>query len=207
MRCFTKKACLEPRRRRRFGPAALMTAGILALGVAGAACGGGSSTPTAATHPTTTAVDDPSAGAGTPGTGLLAYSSCMRSNGVPNFPDPDSSGGIPKSAAVTALQAVSSAQAATAQTACKNLLPAGGSLSGQPVQTITAQQQQDYINAAACMRSHGITNFPDPSFQAGQVEFPMLQHLVNLNSPQFIQAYQVCRKLIPPGLPDSGSGS
>jgi hypothetical protein len=57
------------------------------------------------------------------------------------------------------------------------------------------------------MRSHDITSFPDPSFSNGQVEFPMLEHVVDSHSTQFTQAQRTCQKLIPGGLPDSGSGS
>jgi hypothetical protein len=180
---------------------ALITAGILAAGVAVAACGGGASTPGAATGSPATAASPPADGS----TGLLAYSACMRSHGVPNFPDPASGGGIPKE---TGQQlGVSDSQLQAAQSACQHLIPPGESLGGQPIQTITAQQQQYYLKAAACMRSHGIANFPEPVFQDGQVEFPMLEHLVDLNAPQFTQAYHICQKLIPPGLPDSGSGN
>jgi hypothetical protein len=127
----------------------------------------------------------------------------MRSDGVANFPDPAGSGGIPKE---TAQQlGVSDSQLQAAQSHCSHLIPAGESLSGQTIQTITAQQQQYYLKAAACMRSHGITNFPEPVFQDGQVEFPMLSRLVDLSSPQFSRAYHICQKLIPAGLPDSGS--
>jgi hypothetical protein len=180
--------------------AVLVMAGILAVGVALAACSDGSSTPGAATGSPVTGASPSADGS----TGLLAYSSCMRSHGVPNFPDPASSGGIPKE---TGQQlGVSDSQLQAAQNACQHLIPPGESLSGQQIQTITAQQQQYYLKAAACMRSHGITNFPEPVFQNGQVEFPELQHLVDLNSPQFTQAYHICQKLIPHGLPDSGSG-
>lgn len=128
----------------------------------------------------------------------------MRAHGVPNFPDPSSDGGIPKE---TGQQlGVSLSQLQAAASACQHLIPAGESLGGQHIQTITTQDQQYYLKAVACMHAHGITNFPEPVFQDGQVEFPMLQHLVDLNSPQFMRAYQICRKLIPPGLPDSGSG-
>jgi hypothetical protein len=151
----------------------------------------------------------PAAGTGSGGgartTGLLAYASCMRSHGVPNFPDPASSGGIPKGAVISAEGEVSNAQFQAAQNTCYRLMP-GGSLSGQVSQTISTQQQQYYLKAAACMRAHGITNFPEPSFSDSRVEFPMLQHIVDINSPQFTRAYQICQKLIPLGLPDSGSG-
>jgi hypothetical protein len=149
-----------------------------------------------------------SSSASSSSTALLQYASCMRSHGVPDFPDPASSGGIPKQGVISAENGVSSSQADAAQNACMHLLPPGGSLSGQPVQTITTQQQQDYLKAVACMRSHGITNFPEPVFQNGQVEFPDLEHDVDTKSTQFAQADQVCKKLIPPGLPgDDGNGS
>ncbi len=174
-----------------------MIAGILAVGVAVAACGGGSPASGAASGSTTSG--------GTQATGLLAYASCMRSHGVPDFPDPTSSGGIPKQSVISAEGAVSNSLAQSAQNACKHLLPAGQSLSGQPSHTVTPQQQAYYLRAAACMRSHGIISFPEPAFADGQVEFPMLSHLVDLNSPQFIRAFKICQKLIPRGLPYSGS--
>jgi hypothetical protein len=201
MHCPPQEVDPGPRWRRRLLRAALMTAGILAVGVAVAACGGAPSTPGGSAG-SSTADGSPSADGSS---GLLAYSSCMRSHGVPNFPDPASSGGIPKAAVVSAEGAVSHSQAQAAQNACEHLI-AGESLSGQPIQTITAQQQQYYLKAAACMRSHGITNFPEPVFANGQVEFPMLKRVVDVHSPQFTQAFRICHKLIPSGLPYSGSG-
>jgi hypothetical protein len=181
-------------RRWSASPAALLA---VVLGVA--ACGS-SSAPGVATGSPATAAGS-SAGGST--TGLLAYASCMRSHGVADFPDPASNGGIPK---VTPQQlGVGDSQLEAAQNACLHLLP-GKSLSGQISQTISTQQQSDYLKVAACMRSHGIANFPEPVFSNGQVEFPMLQHLVDTQSTQFTRAYHVCQKLIPPGLPDSGSG-
>src|ERR1700733_2624865 len=50
--------------------------------------------------------------------GALAYARCMRSNGVPNFPDPTGSGGANKTAIVSALKAVSNSRDQAAQTAC-----------------------------------------------------------------------------------------
>jgi hypothetical protein len=75
-------------------------------------------------------------------------------------------------------------------------------LSGQPSQTITAQDQQDYLKAAACLRSHGITNFPDPTFSDGTVKFD-IPSSIDTHSTQFIPAAQICAKLIPAGLPYS----
>jgi hypothetical protein len=195
---------MNPQSHRRVRAAAVIAAAaVLALLAAG--CGSGSGgAPNAGGS-------SPAAGAGSGGAPsaadsakLVAYSQCMRSHGIPDFPDPTASGGIPKQGVINADRAVSNAQVQTASQDCQRLI-AGLSLGGQAIQTITPQQQQDYLNAVACMRSHGITNFPDPSFTNGQVEFPGLEHLVDLQSPQFMRAKRICQKLIPPGLPGSGS--
>jgi hypothetical protein len=129
----------------------------------------------------------------------------MRIHGVPNFPDPSSRGGVPKSAVIAALNAVSGSQSQHAQNACSHLLPAGGSLSGQPNPTVTLEQEQYYLKAAACMRAHGITNFPDPIFPGGHVELPDHGD-IDEHTVQYTQANETCRKLIPAGLPDSDQG-
>jgi len=102
----------------RLRRAALMTAGFLTVGVAVGACGSPSTPGVAAGSKTTT-------------TGLLAYSSCVRTHGVPNFPDPTASdGGIPK---VTPQQlGIGQARFVAAQKSCLHLLPTGESLGGGP---------------------------------------------------------------------------
>ena len=142
---------------------------------------------------------------GTDATALLAYATCMRAHGVTSFPDPTGSGGIPKRAAVNALASVSNSQSQAAQTACRNLEPTGG-LSGQNNETITVQDQQYYLKVAACMRTRGITNFPEPSFFGGSVEFQGLGHLPGVHSLLFTQSFQICQKLIPTRLPYAGAG-
>jgi hypothetical protein len=141
----------------------------------------------------------PNAG-GSANSQALAYSRCVRSHGVPDFPDPDSSGQIPKEAAVRALRRVSDSLAKAATYACANMNPAG---QGGPA--LTTQEQQDYLTAAACMRSHGITGFPDPTFPGGRVSFSVPPS-IDTNSRQFTQAAQTCTKLIPAGLPYSRPG-
>ncbi|HUC14012.1 MAG TPA: hypothetical protein VMS00_06120 [Acidimicrobiales bacterium] len=181
---------------------------VLAIGVLSgtslAACGGGPSKTGVATASTTTTPSS-SSGGGTQATALLAYTSCMRSHGITNFPDPVGNGGIPKDAVIRAFDAVSNSQAEAAQNVCRHLLPPGGSLSGRPVQPVTAQQQQDYLKTATCMRSHGIINFPDPTFSEGSVNL-RLPSSIDTHSTQFTQAQKICQKLVPSGLPYSGSG-
>jgi hypothetical protein len=122
--------------------------------------------------------------------GLVAFSQCMRSHGLPNFPGPDSSGQIPK------LQVVDAAKSNpnkfnAAQTACRHQLP-NGSLGPQE----TAQQKRtrlaDELSFARCMRSHGVTRFPDPTAQAGlSVEMVQAQG-IDVHSPAVLRVVQKC---------------
>jgi hypothetical protein len=173
---------------------------VAAFSLLAAGCGGGSSPGVASVASTTTGVT------ATAQNGLVAYSACMRTNGVANFPDPTSSGGIPKQAVVSAFQAVGNSQADAAQNACRHLLGAGGSLSGKASRPIPAQDREDYLKAAACMRSHGFSGFPDPTFQNNNVTFN-IPSSIDTSSSQFTSAKATCEKLIPAGLPDSSSSA
>ena len=73
-----------------------------------------------------------------------------------------------------------------------------------PTQTITPADQADYLKAATCMRSHGIPDFPDPTFQNNTVTFNTPPD-IDPNSPQARSAAATCQKLIPTGLPYSSS--
>ncbi len=119
---------------------------------------------------------------------MVAYAQCMRTHGVPNFPDPTSSGGSSKEAAIRAFKALSNSQVEAAQTACEHLQPNGG----QPSQAQIAQHLSDLLAFASCMRTHGITNFPDPT-SSGQVTHEMLaKEGVNVHQPVVLQAADAC---------------
>ena len=128
----------------------------------------------------------------------LAYSRCMRAHGVPNFPDPDSSGQIPVSQVKNLPTSPSVMRAADSH--CSSLYPTQPGINAP----FSNQQKQDYLRASTCMRQHGILNFPDPIFSGTQVQLPIPPG-VDTNSPQFIQARQTCAQLIPAGLPYSGN--
>ena len=177
---------------RRARAAAVITL-IAAAALLTAACSGSPSS--------TGSGGSPTAGGSANSSSAVAYSRCVRAHGVPNFPDPDSNGQIPKEAVVPALREVGDSRAKAATNACANLNPAG-----QESPTLTAREQQDYLRAAACMRSHGITNFPDPTFPGGHVNLPQIPSSIDISSTQFAQARQTCEKLIPAGLPYSRSG-
>ena len=101
----------------------------------------------------------------------VAYSHCMRSHGVPNFPDPPSGGGIPKGSAQEFR--VSSTQYKAAQTACQSLIPAtGGSAQQQEQQCFASSDCPPSVvhrllnvmrEFSQCMRFRGVPNFPDPT--------------------------------------------
>jgi hypothetical protein len=77
---------------------------------------------------------------------------------------------------------------ASANQACQHLLPNGGLLT-------PAQQQQlisQGLKHAACMRTHGITKFPDPSRGDGFNLGEMQGLGIDINSPQFKSAQQAC---------------
>ena len=138
-----------------------------------AACGGGS--PSAAGSSVTGQVRVQQA---------LAFAHCMRSHGVPNFPDPDSSGGIviKKTLLEPAYNAPRSAR-----TACAHLLPRYGLELLTPAQQEQHQRQQ--LAMAACMRRHGFANFPDNwSGNVGQLQSAH----IDPSSPQLNAALTKC---------------
>jgi hypothetical protein len=67
---------------------------------------------------------------------------------------------------------------------------------------ITPADQGDYLKAAECMRSHGVPDFPDPTFGNNTVTFNIPPN-IDPNSSQAKSAVATCSKLIPPGLPYS----
>jgi hypothetical protein len=100
---------------------------------------------------TGTGAADPAAGHKTRD---LAFSRCMRSHGVPNFPDPTTNGlQIPVD--VNAL----SPAFRSAQQACNRFLPNGGAPPATP-----AKDRAAALAFSECMRSHGVPGFPDPAF-------------------------------------------
>lgn len=128
----------------------------------------------------------------------LAFSRCMRSHGVATFPDPDSQARFPpySSASAQAKQA-----AASAQQACKRLLP---SPSGGGVETRGAQQKLAFaLQTARCMRSHGFPTYPDPptpspSSQGGGGRFDGTG--IDIRSPRFQTAEVNCEQRARNGL-------
>jgi hypothetical protein len=129
-----------------------------------------------------------------------AYSACMRKNGVPNFPDPDSQGRFRITGGQTANGRKfgldpNSPQFKRAQQACRRLQPNGG----KPDPGQVAKDQQQALKFSQCMRSHGVPKFPDPTFEAGGGSLLKVGKDVKPNSPAFKAAQKACQKLVPGG--------
>ena len=95
------------------------------------------------------------------GSQAVAFAHCMRSHGVPRYPDPNSANTMPDGLPKVGPQelGVSTAQFQTADTACGHLLPNGGHV----VQSVAQRLLSGGLKFARCMRSHGVPNWPDPA--------------------------------------------
>jgi hypothetical protein len=159
--------------------AAVIAAAGLAL--LAAACGGSSRSHVAPQSPTTRP---------------LAFSHCMRSNGVPSFPDPNSGGVWPKSQVELA---AGNPRFAAATQACGHLLPDGGP-GVAPSPTVVQQIQIDMTKFARCMRSHGVATWPDPTLDRGRAVFDPQAVGIDTNSPQISAAMHECEQVFPAAL-------
>ncbi len=203
------------------GLAVLASATLLVAG-----CGGSSSSPGVAHLSSNTSSNaDPSGGASSsssPESGpptqqqMVAYSQCMRSHGVPEFPEPTEGHLIIRSGDhnghVTGVNPRSS-QFQAAQKACAKLAPNGGK---PPSPAEQAKMQQKALLFSQCMRTHGVPNFPDPEFShsGGGVGIRIGGKGggpggIDPNSPQFQAAQKACQSLGlgPKGAPSAASTS
>jgi hypothetical protein len=131
------------------------------------------------------------------------FSACMRKHGVPSFPDPNSQGVI----SIHSGMGIDPGSPAfrSARSVCAKLLPNGG----QPTPAQIAQQQQKLLAFSACMRSHGVKDFPDPSNGGLRLSVHPGSDL-DPSNPTFKNAQQACQKYMPfkggPTTAKAGSG-
>jgi hypothetical protein len=170
----------------------LFTAVLVAgLALLAAACGGSKGSQVAQLG-STAATSGSSSSAAAQETGMLPFSSCMRSHGVPAFPDPDSSGTLPKRQ--VAQLAASDPQFVAAHRTCEHLLPNGG----QPTQAQVQQAWVDMRSFARCMRSHGVSNWPDPTFTSEHDHRPFFNPPASIdpNAPQITARIRTCQHVL-----------
>src|SRR5262249_29447673 len=126
------------------------------------------------------------------GKDMAKFASCMRKNGVPNFPDPSSSGTI----TITSASGINPNTPAfrKAQKACQKYTPRGGQA---PSPAQQAELQAQALKFSACMRAHGLPKFPDPKFSKGQMSIRIGGDGIDPNSPIFKAAQKACAKNLP----------
>jgi hypothetical protein len=121
----------------------------------------------------------------------IAFAQCMRTHGVPDFPDPQPgsnfsvSGGPAGAAAQT--------PSGKAYLTCQHLLPNGSVSTSSPV---SSQQLAEGVALARCLRTHGEPTFPDPTIVNDGLSFDF----TGVNTPQFQAAVSACRSAIPAGV-------
>jgi hypothetical protein len=146
----------------RWVATALLSAGLLA------GCGGGAR----ATSSTTSFMSE-----------AIAYSNCMRSHGVPDFPDPDRRGRLHMSFGPGSDLSPDSPAFQFAERVC-----------GRPPSEVTASQEHQQflkgLNGAVCMRANGVLNYRDPEMTNGKISLFFTPAIIN--SPAFRKAAKKC---------------
>jgi hypothetical protein len=136
----------------------------------------------------------------------LVYSQCVRSHGVPDFPDPDAAGNIIQQVR-PGQPSGNTPQEQRAEDTCQHLLPHGGAASS----AVQRRRLSQLLKAARCMRAHGAPNFPDPTMHGasasgdtvslpGNITLNLGSAGIDVKSPQFQAAQRACRSLLPAGL-------
>jgi hypothetical protein len=199
----------------------LATATGCSLGLASlllAACGGGAantSTASSAAHASsggaTAAVQSTkhkakgkhksgkTVAASNPQAEAVEFAQCMRAHGVPGFPD--------DAITITARGAIQvrltrgsgvnpqSPQFQSAFDTCRSHLPK----SAQGTRP-SAQEVSQMLKYSNCMRSHGVTNFPEPNSNGQMmVKAGSGPGAINPNTPTYQAAAKACRSLEPAG--------
>jgi hypothetical protein len=175
---------------------------VAAFALLAAGCGGGGSAGVASVASSTNAATTTQNVTTTAKRGTLAsafaFARCMRSHGIPGWPDPNSSGVFENKAKLRSLGVSVSRVRALEDGPCNIPLPS------PQAYTITPADRADYLKAAACMRSHGFPDFPDPTFANNNVQ-TNVPSTIDQDAPTFKNAAETCTKLIPAGLPYSRS--
>ena len=180
---------------------ALVLVSVIAL--VGAGCGSNTATGTASSGSNTgsgASSGSASNGGNTQATKrekAVKFAECVRAHGVPHFPDPDATGNFNFGVDVSA------ATFTAAVNACKALQPPGTLSAHRSV-----KQQSAALRFAACVRAHGVPDFPDPV--NGQ---PLIDtdHIPSSNKPGGMSilnaATHKCGSVLGPDARSQGGGS
>ena len=175
---------------------------LVAVGALVAGCSGASSSPgVASLGSSTTTSNGVVSGTGANSSSResgIPYTNCMRAHGITDFPDPQPGGGWD----LQGLDLKSNPEWHSANVACESDLPGGG----PSKKTKSRVSIQEELTFAACMRSHGLTGFPDPNSQ-GVIQITNATGILDPNSPQFEAAENACEPHGSAGVPIAISGN
>lgn len=129
-----------------------------------------------------------SAAAGEDDRSPLAYSRCMRAQGLTWFPDPDAQGRL----TVHNPDGVDQKKVEAAEQACRKYAPWGGQGKALPAADLEKLRQ-----VAQCMRDHGFTKWPDPAAD-GSTTIDNAKLGIDPDDPKLTTARSECQKLAPP---------
>jgi hypothetical protein len=195
---------------RRIGALAVVP---MAVALVTAACGSGSGSGSPGVASVGSSAGRSASPGGSASVSVLGYSQCMRSHGVPTFPDPNPNG---RPLEVDAHQlGVDDSLYQAAERACQPLLPTSGSLGqlthqcllfGDCPQTLVRQLLTVERTYAQCLRSHGLPNWPDPSISAkgGRPVFDLTSAGIDTqvaDTSRFRSTDLQCRRLIGGSVP------
>jgi hypothetical protein len=122
----------------------------------------------------------------------LALAECVRSHGLPNFPDPGSNGTFQLNGSE---YAANSPQFQNAQKECRKFVPNRGA---PPPPAQQAKMLTQLLEFSECVRSHGISRLPDPQSINGNVRLVFTPGMgIDPNSPQFQAAQKACQRFNP----------
>lgn len=119
----------------------------------------------------------------------LAYTECMRSHGLSDFPEPVE-GRIQMQAGPGSDLNPESPTFQKAEEACRALAP-----SMEPNSDQEAELQSSALEFAECMRANGVLNFPDPEVSEGRLKM-MIPKGADPEAPAFEEAQEACRELM-----------
>ncbi|HTR70348.1 MAG TPA: hypothetical protein VMH41_08990 [Mycobacteriales bacterium] len=152
-------------------PAAVTTAAVLAVIAAG--CSGHQAAGSASTQ---TAHEQ-----------SVKFAECMRTNGVRTFPDPTATGALTLDGVLNGSGLDQDSPTWTRGiAACRHLEPAG--FTGT---TVTSSQMAARLKFAQCVRTHGVSDFPDPSANEPLVDTDLIP---SVNTPGGRAALQAALK-------------
>jgi hypothetical protein len=118
----------------------------------------------------------------------ISFTTCVRSHGVSDFPDPTTSPREWKQALNPSTPQSPAFVSAVAR--CQHLLPDGGP--SNQIKPRSPAQIAAFLAFARCIRSHGFPAFPDPT-SAGELTHQMLASAgINLHQPAVVQVADAC---------------